>query len=456
MAKHLHNIDRIFKEGQDGFEQSPPSAAWDKIQAVLDHTDAEKYRARFIWWKRIAVAMMVLFCLIIMREVVHTPTIAGNDATKLLKPSSLDSVRISSKVDKRVHNPAYNSINMASIRRPANRQAGAGYSSVKNAFVKQYNAGEQVPVNAYYKSVIMMHEQPACLPAAYGSIVRLKEYCLQAGACVAGLPSNVRLAPLPQALVNAAMEEVKKQPAINRRIQLAGVYVSADISQYMLDNDVPEDQRVNESERDDINHRETHEPSFTVGVFAEKPLFVHSGIKAGIAYAKTAIVIAPQQLVAVKQNGVVGYKYITSSGYALVQPNGASPAVGDSVTATEAQHRLNVVSVPVSFYYRFTKGRFIISPSAGLSANFITAARVQTEINNRGTKESVYINRLDGSRWFYGGAQLEVDVRYRIAGNWYIGVIPSFRCAFTAITKNNAVKTFPYTTGVAGSLVYKF
>ncbi|HVX52570.1 MAG TPA: hypothetical protein VHB48_20590 [Chitinophagaceae bacterium] len=449
MAKPLHDIDKIFKEAQEGYSADAPVEAWDKIQAALDREDAGRYRARFVWWKRTAIVVLVLFCLLLAREVIHTPgsNISYTPAGNTVSNPSLPAPQAGN---------AAGAAQSGSLRLPTTAGQAAKKTAWRTTGGNKLNAEPVVAGTLENAQPLLPGESP--LPAGiHGAVVLVNGQRQEENSNnIFPLTAMQLLLPARPAPFTVTGTTQKKHTA-GRGISFAGIYLSADISQYVLDNDMPQQQGANENAKYDVEQREKHEPSFTAGIYAEKPIGLHTGIKAALAFARTDIIIAPQQLVAVKQDGQVGYKYITSSGYALVQPaRGGIPAVGDSASAAEAQHRLDVVSVPLSFYYRIAKGRFLISPSAGLSANFITQARVRTELENNGVKENVYIDRLAGSRWFYAGVQFDTDIRYRLAGNWHIGVTPFFRCAFTAITRNNAVKTFPYTTGVAGSLVYKF
>ena len=60
MDKDLHDIDDIFNKAQQRYTEEPSEAAWEKIGAVLDKDDAEKYKKRFIGWKRIAIVLLLL------------------------------------------------------------------------------------------------------------------------------------------------------------------------------------------------------------------------------------------------------------------------------------------------------------------------------------------------------------------------------------------------------------
>ncbi len=97
-------------------------------------------------------------------------------------------------------------------------------------------------------------------------------------------------------------------------------------------------------------------------------------------YSNTAIAIDPQKMYAAQQtNGGIAYKYITSSGYGYVKPGfGLPPAIGDSLTTASAQHNLQAVSIPALLTYRIEKNKISIAPSAGITANFITSAKIKT------------------------------------------------------------------------------
>lgn len=60
MDKNLQNIDEAFNKAYQSYEDKPSAAAWEKLSAALDKEDAEKYKRRFIGWKRIAVVLLFL------------------------------------------------------------------------------------------------------------------------------------------------------------------------------------------------------------------------------------------------------------------------------------------------------------------------------------------------------------------------------------------------------------
>ena len=106
--------------------------------------------------------------------------------------------------------------------------------------------------------------------------------------------------------------------------------------------------------------------------------------------------------------------------------------------------------------YRFEKNKFSVSPSIGLSANFITSANVKTEVTDALNKEAVTINGLDGMKSFYTGLIADVNLQYNYNSKWSLSLLPGFRYALMPITKGNVVKTFPYSFNMGAGITYKF
>jgi len=68
MNKDLHDLDDIFNSAHEQYEDDPSSGVWDKIKADLDRKDAEKYKRRFIGWKRVAVILILLLSGFVLYE----------------------------------------------------------------------------------------------------------------------------------------------------------------------------------------------------------------------------------------------------------------------------------------------------------------------------------------------------------------------------------------------------
>jgi hypothetical protein len=135
---------------------------------------------------------------------------------------------------------------------------------------------------------------------------------------------------------------------------------------------------------------------------------------------------------------------------------GQPPAVGDSITTSDAKHLLKHISVPLSLKYKIGKNKLTVSPSAGIEANFITSAKVEVGIDLASNREIVTVNKLKGIRSFYWSAVTGVEASYRVNKKMSVNVQPVFRYALSPITKNNVVETFPYSFGIRAGVTIKF
>ncbi len=132
-----------------------------------------------------------------------------------------------------------------------------------------------------------------------------------------------------------------------------------------------------------------------------------------------------------------------------------SPAIGDSLNSTTAQHNIQVLSIPLAFTYKIGQRKFFITPSAGIAANYITLAKVETEVEYPANRETVSINKLNGLKHFYLGFIADVNLQYDLDKKWILNILPAFKFAISPITKKNVVKTYPYSFGLGMGVTYK-
>jgi hypothetical protein len=227
-------------------------------------------------------------------------------------------------------------------------------------------------------------------------------------------------------------------------------YLSYDRANYRLDNDLPA--------APTIKQREEQEPSFSAGLLITRQVKKQWGLQTGFIYSNTAIAISPQKMYALQESaGSVAYKYVTSSGYAYVKPGfGSPPSVGDSLTTAKGKHTLQHISVPLIIKYTVTKNKISFTPGAGIAANFLTSAKVETEIEDPFNREIVSINKLKGIKSFYWSVVADAEVQYKINSKLSVSIRPSLRYAISPITKNSDVETFPYSVGLGIGIKCRF
>src|SRR5258706_2997123 len=99
MNRDLHNIDDIFNSAHREFEEEPSSDVWDKVNAGLDKKDAERYKRRFIGWKRAAILSLLLLTGFILYESGILKRGAGNQTENVMTKKT-DTPATSEKIDK--------------------------------------------------------------------------------------------------------------------------------------------------------------------------------------------------------------------------------------------------------------------------------------------------------------------------------------------------------------------
>lgn len=522
MDKNLQNIDEVFNKAYNSYEDEPSAAAWEKLSAALDKEDAEKYKRRFIGWKRIAVVLLFLLSGFLIYET-GVVIKRNNDKELVKKGNSTDSALVTDNTganmqkttvktgtkDKRENSiPSVSEsqiqqepsgvlieANEKEILAPkSNQQIITAFEQsgidINTSKIKKFNkqserdktkitirpgaiaedetgsiADNNVPKNKKGSSKIKDDQTVNVSSLEMDSIGKR---------FISPITSIARIEISKPAILDLKIKEPvfpvlntttsttsskKKKPASSfKPFWSVTAFASNDWGQYTLDNDVHDNTGNQQDEKEEINRREKHESSYSAGIFATRQFTKHLGLKTGLIYSNTAIGISPQEMYAAKKtDGSVAYKYITSSGYGFVKPGfGLPPSVGDSIQSTEAQHNLQMISVPLMVSYRFEKNKFSISPAVGLSANFITSANVKTEVTDALNKESVSINGLDGMKSFYTGLMADISLQYNYNNKWSFSLLPGFKYALTPITKGNVVKTFPYSFNIGAGITYKF
>lgn len=520
MEKNLHNIDEAFNKAYQSYEDEPSAAAWEKLSAALDKEDAEKYKRRFIGWKRIAVVLLFLLSgfliyetgVVIKRKNDRELVRKGNDTDSALVTDNTGANKEKTTVETGTKNKTENSIpsvfdnqvqqapsdelietnekeilapksnqqiitafeqsgidiNISKIKK-ANKQSARDKTKITirpGAMAEDETVSisdNSVPKNK--KSSKIKDNQTAIVSGMETDSIRKR--------FISPITSIARIEISKPAITDLKIKEPvfpvlnttagiasskKKKPSSFKPLWSVTAFASNDWGQYTIDNDVHDNTGNQQDEKEEINRREKHEGSYSAGIFATRQFTKPLGLKTGLIYSNTAIGISPQEMYAAKKtDGSVAYKYITSSGYGFVKPGfGLPPAVGDSIQSTEAQHNLQVISVPLMVSYRFDKNKFSMIPAVGLSANFITSANVKTEVTDALNKESVSINGLDGMRSFYTGLIADVSLQYNYNSKWSFSLLPGFKYALTPITKGNVVKTFPYSFNIGAGITYKF
>jgi hypothetical protein len=471
MNKDLHNIDDVFSSAYQEFEYEPSPEVWKKINAGLDKKETESYKRRLIGWKRTAILLLLLLTGFVLYESgifkQNSNSIAGttdkNNILQKLNPSiespgnrntGSDPGKIEingSKTPDEQNQKDISALNLTGLPDDKNQPAKNvavqknSWESKQADFIIKTQKGKSAffPLNSVKNTVPVseedMQENKTSLnPLTWNKSISRTATTLFNNISNSHLPS-VKDPDLKRAVADNKQLKKRNNPGLYWAIS---GFASYDFMNYRLDNDLSAVKKIKQSE--------AHEPSFSTGLLLTRQLKKGWSLQTGLIYSNTQIGISPQKLFALQEPaGDVAYKYITSSGYAYIKPAFGSPlVVGDSLTTAQAKHTLQFVSVPVVIKHSFGKKKLTINPGAGVEANFLTSAKIETEIKDAYNQENVSINKLKGARSFYWSVTADAELQYQVNKKIAVSLRPSFRYAISPITKNNVVETFPYSFGL--------
>ncbi len=480
MSKDLHDIDELFRSGLDGYEETPSAGVKENLDAALDKQDAEEYKKRFIIWKRAALLLLLLLAGLVIYEsglikkgighyTIKEP-FAENDKTKAesITPKINTSVNTNDII---TNQPVNQNNNLPGQQNQNDFITAPENSLIKNngtAFTKNNLQDKQISLFSQKQKPIIpgIASQPdkeTITAEDYNTDLQISKHNIEAldkrisiASIAERITKNFSLLPpftflnLPATVSNQSNPDKKK---VNRfkPFWMVAPFASYEQSGYKLDSDDPLIATT-------IKHREVHEPSFSAGILTTRQFSSHWGLQSGIVYTSTQIGISPQKMYALQlPGGDIAYKFITSSGYAYIKLGaGQPPAVGDSITTSDAKHLLKHISVPISVKYKIGKNKFTISPSAGVEANFISSAKVEVGVDLASNREIVSVNKMEGIKSFYWSAVTGVEASYQLNKKVSVNVQPAFRYAIGPITENNVVETFPRSFGIRAGVTIKF
>lgn len=506
MNKDLHDIDDLFRSSLDGYEEIPTAGLKEKLDASLDKKDAESYKKRLIGWKRTTLLLLLLLTGFIIYEsgILKNTSARSDEGTdnKQLKETSQE-YKETPKNNKRINNSntdnpepynnegiknnidknIYNNENKATrndnsltqkkkeITPPVvnNNKNKTGFKKgfSENKITQEKINQEKEPNNSFVKiqktKIPGIQQNPERIPAFRKTIYLFPKGKIYAGELqketgaakmISGLLIRINqlLATNDSLLKNSIVKNSKeKSGKFFSPFSMLSAFASYENAGYRLDSDAP----VNIS---NIKHSEIPEPSFSLGVLFTRQLKKHLGLQTGLIYSQTDIGISPQKLFALQDpGGDISFKYITSSGYAYIKPGLGTPlAIGDSIITTEGKHSLKTISVPLVIKYSVQKNKTTFTPGAGIEANFLTSAKVETEFKSPTNPEIIFINKLQGAKPFYVSVVADAEMRYKLNNKLSVSIRPAIRLAISPITENNVVETFPRSAGVGVGLSWKF
>ena len=86
---------------------------------------------------------------------------------------------------------------------------------------------------------------------------------------------------------------------------------------------------------------------------------------------------------------------------------------------------------------------------AGISTNFLTMGKLETEIQKGSNNEIDILNKIEGLKPVYFSGLAGVGVTYKLTDKLSFVLMPTTRFALTSINKGTVVKSYPNSFGLA-------
>lgn len=473
MDKNLHeDIGDWFNEKIEPMSQTPREKIWENLEQQLDKTDASKYRHKFLTARNVAAILFFLlmgFATATFLYIKKTSNNADNKNMNTVKKINLSNNKSATDIgNMSIISPSTNNKNIN--RNPAilddhnNIVDNLNDENKSDVFKKQTfkNPGRQVviikngiPSEEYLTTIKEMQSVPlvtnteSVLQQAIESIAvnKIKQEL--------ELIAKNKIKPWEILEINSsiATNNNKKNENFASRYSITA-FVAPEFAGYNLEND-----EVNpQVDKQIIQKRENHLLSSSGGVLISRKLNKHWSIQSGIIYSSANISIDPTKIYAVKDDvGNIKYRYNTSSGFAYFLPSfSSSPLVGDSLYTRVTTHNLQYISVPLLMKYSFEKKKFSFNPAVGVSFNFLTKAKLKTQIENSQTKEIETTTKLESTQKLGYSLLAIPEIQYKLSNQLALSATPYFKYALTPITKAYVVRTYPFNVGLGLGVEYKF
>ncbi|MDQ6815744.1 MAG: hypothetical protein M3040_18590, partial [Bacteroidota bacterium] len=236
----------------------------------------------------------------------------------------------------------------------------------------------------------------------------------------------------------------------------ATVFYSPDFVSSRVDND---HHNFREDDRNEIKSKEKISNSSSKGVIVGYNIGKNWKLQSGLIFSTLTTDIQPKTIFARPDNrGNINYRFNCSAGYSYVTvKSGSQPVAGDSIIALSSKNTLQYSSIPFAVSYNLPLARrFTLQPAAGLTANFLTKGRIETEIAAQGGIEKSNLDKIEGLNSSYVNGSISLSATYYFSRNIGLSVTPVSRFALSAINKDAPVKTYLNSFGLAAGLTIAF
>jgi hypothetical protein len=254
---------------------------------------------------------------------------------------------------------------------------------------------------------------------------------------------------------NTATSKTKKNSSLKNRFFITA-FAAAEYANFIIEKNEEVTNVYDNSVK--IKEREKETGSSTSGILFGYDITKKFAVELGFTYTMLNVETAATTVFAqTKDNGDIAYRYNTSIGYTYFKPSFVTnPMIGDSLKATEAEHSLEFMSVPLLFKYKIKIKKWNINPMAGVTFNFLTKSILETEIKNATNREKEIRAKFDGVKNISYSALLATEIQYNVYKKWSLVALPYLKYSLGSVNKNAIVETKPFFLGAGLGVSYKF
>jgi len=448
MTENIHNgIDKLFHDSIEPLTELPGGQVWDNIRQQVYKDNAEKYKRKYLLFKSIASVLLLLLLLafgVFFTFDYNNPTI-----TKTSLPNKDAPGYITSNTDNTTRNKNYQNGNVNSdfLNHKNKKELPIGKKRIViikngNTTERDLSPGEDVQMTRVINTM-EFYSTARTSTSDDIQFTRLQAIRSPDSKTTDSIKTNVK------SLIKISNN---KNDKIARRLFFT-VFATPEISNYTLQDD----EKNYYENKQIIQKREKHLFSYSAGILISYALNVKFTLQSGFTYSSSYINIDPNKIYAVKSNSSdVKFRYNTSSGYGYILPSfSSSPAIGDSLYTRTSVHTLQSISLPVIMRYNFRLKKFSLNPGIGIALNFLTKARLKTEVNDNTSSESEVITKLKGLKNINYSFLFIPELELQVSKRWGFTASPYLKYAITPINNGSVVKTFPYDLGLGFGLKHQ-
>ena len=509
MDENLHNIEDLFRTALDDNEESPSGDVWEAVDKRLDKDKVVGIKKKYTNMKRIAIMLVFLLAGFALYDVYKInggnngkSYVKNNDANDSNNQNKLSAIPETKTNDKTTGANSSNT-NNTSIRQnenavteniveenaiPVNKkeiQPSQKTILQKQDITEIINSGKEDSENQ--TAIILNQKKKRTTKSAYKvkiknatavedenilvknddeqqykEIPTLRKLKIISIEPVPLLPHDsidtknlIKLISVSKVKIidtannSVAKNRIKKD---TKPVRFSVTpFFSPDIAWYRLQDDKVGNQQDNATE---LEKEEKHEFSSTYGAFVDYKINKHWRLQSGITFSNTNITVEPKTIYAQQDNtGSIKYRVNTSSGYGYVLPSFSSnPVVGDSLYAFTSTHSLQYIGIPLAVTYNVTRGKFKFNALAGLSANILSKAKLETTLEKGFNNSMEKVDNLQGLRKMYFSGLAGVGVDYELTKKTAMTFAPTMRFALNSINKDATVKSYPMSFGFVAGL----